>query len=124
VLYYQEGGLFQLTILSQSLKMFILILGSFSRFCVEQFNILLFTSTFQDSVLAAAGIIYLNAETDKKTILLENKGRAGIYQWTHKESGKIYIGSAHDLLKRLNNYYTLSHLNQVDNCQSVIISRA
>jgi len=108
------GGLFQLTILSQSLKMFILILGSFSTLCMEQFNILLFIPSFQDSVLAA-GIIYLNAETDKKTILLENKEKAGIYQWTHIESGKIYIGSAFDLSERLKNYYSLSHLKQVDN---------
>jgi group I intron endonuclease len=57
-------------------------------------------------------IIYDNADTNKVMILKDNKGKARIYQWTHKESGKIYIGSAVDLSKRLRTYYSKSHLNR------------
>src|SRR5690349_16541872 len=64
-------------------------------------NILFSFVPFQDSLLAIAVIIYSNAETDKLQILKDNKGKAGIYQWTHIESGKTYIGSAVDLSRRL-----------------------
>jgi group I intron endonuclease len=57
-------------------------------------------------------IIYKNADTDKLRILTENKNRAGIYQWTHNESGKIYIGSAINLSKRLSFYYSISNLTK------------
>ena len=54
--------------------------------------------------------VYYNADTDNSKIFLDNKGKAGIYQWTHKESGKFYIGSAFDLGKRFNCYYSPSYL--------------
>jgi group I intron endonuclease len=60
----------------------------------------------------APTVIYLNALTDKSRILSELKGKAGVYQWTHKESGKIYIGSAVDLSKRLKDYYSNYYLNR------------
>jgi hypothetical protein len=74
----------------------------------------------KDGLGAAPAIIYFNAESDKSQIFKDNKDKAGIYQWTHKESNKIYIGSAVDLSKRLKNYYSPYSLKQVDNC----ISRA
>ena len=40
--------------------------------------------------------VYKNAETEKLQILSDNKGKAGIYLRKHKESGKIYVGSAED----------------------------
>lgn len=69
----------------------------------------------KSSAAPAVKIVYENAETDKSTILLDSKGKAGIYQWTHKESGKIYIGSAADLYKRFTTYYSLLHLRRSDN---------
>ena len=60
-------------------------------------------------------IIYNNAETDKLQILKDNKAKAGIYKWTHLESGKIYVGSAVDLSKRLKNYYSPLKLKRADN---------
>jgi group I intron endonuclease len=101
------GRLFQLTILFQSSSLFILSGFSF----IEELNILL-TPSFQDGVLAAVVIIYTNAETDKSQILSDNKGKAGIYQWTHKKSGKIYIGSAVDLSLRLKGYFSITYLNK------------
>ena len=65
-------------------------------------------------------IIYYNIETEKPQILSDNKGKTGIYQWKHKESGKIYIGSAVDLSSRLKAYYSVSNLKKWDN----YISRA
>jgi GIY-YIG catalytic domain len=55
-------------------------------------------------------IIYSNAETEKSKILKDNKEKAGIYQWKHLESGKIYVGSAFDLSKRLKYYYNKNYL--------------
>jgi pyridoxine/pyridoxamine 5'-phosphate oxidase len=55
-------------------------------------------------------VIYNNADIDKLRILKDNKGKSGIYMWTHLESGKRYIGSAFDLSKRLNNYFLKSYL--------------
>src|SRR5690606_35983492 len=57
-------------------------------------------------------ISYFNVETDKSIILSDNKGKARIYQWIHKESGKIYIGSAVDLSIRLKIYFSKSYLNR------------
>jgi hypothetical protein len=34
--------------------------------------------------------------------------------WTHKETSKIYIGSAFDLSKRLKDYYSFFYLNQAN----------
>jgi group I intron endonuclease len=65
-------------------------------------------------------MIYHDAEIDKSRVIEENKGKAGIYLWTHKESNKLYVGSAVDLSKRLRRYYILSDLEIANN----YISRA
>ncbi len=57
-------------------------------------------------------VIYIDVDTLKSQILKVNKGKAGIYQWTHKESNKIYIGSAVDLSKRLAQYFSKSYLEK------------
>jgi len=102
------GGLFQTSILYQ---IFYLILGSFSF--QESNTLLSFILSFQGYLLATVPVIvYSNAETDRSQILSDNKDKAGIYQWTHIESGKIYIGSAFDLSKRLKNYFNKSYLNR------------
>jgi len=51
------------------------------------------------NLLSQSVIIYNNTEINKSQILLDNKGLAGIYMWTHIESGKRYIGSAEYLSK-------------------------
>jgi len=85
------GGLFQLSLLSQS-------------FFLEDF--------FKEPeiFLLACFVpikIYHNADSDKSRILAENSGKSGIYVWTHNLSGKIYVGSAVDLSKRLKDYFLL-----------------
>jgi hypothetical protein len=39
-----------------------------------------------DSSSWTPAIVYNNADTEKLRILTENKGKAGIYQWTHNQS--------------------------------------
>jgi group I intron endonuclease len=60
-------------------------------------------------------ITYNNAETDKLQILKDAINKTGIYLWTHKESGKEYVGSAVDLSKRLRRYYSPSELKRANN---------
>jgi hypothetical protein len=83
------------------------------------FTVNSFNSTFRDSslapIIATPIIIYSNLETDKTIILSNNKGKAGIYQWTHKESGKIYVGSAYDLYNRFRQYYSKGYLRRYKN---------
>jgi group I intron endonuclease len=75
---------------------------------------------FNKSLPCQPAIVYSNAETDKLQILSDNKKRSGIYLWTHKESGKMYVGSAVDLSLRLKDYYSPLNLKRRDN----YISRA
>lgn len=58
--------------------------------------------------------VYPNASIAKLEILSSNKEKAIIYLWTHRESGSKYIGSAFDLTKRLNSYYSISGLKQTN----------
>jgi excinuclease UvrABC nuclease subunit len=51
---------------------------------------------------------YLNVEDQMEEILKENKGKAGIYLFTHRESGKKYIGSAKNLRSRFMQYFNPS----------------
>lgn len=72
--------------------------------------------SYQEGVLALIpALVYTNVESNKKIILSDNKSKAGIYQWSHIESGKIYIGSAVDLSSRLRLYFFKSYLNRYKN---------
>jgi len=66
-------------------------------------------------------IVYNNADTEKLRILTDNKGLAGIYMWTHLESGKRYVGSSTDLSRRFRRYYSISHLTRYN---SMLINKA
>ena len=59
--------------------------------------------------------------TDKKLIIKENKGRSGIYLWTNKITGDIYVGQSPNLALRFINYFNSSYLKSKE---SLIISRA
>ncbi len=54
--------------------------------------------------------IYEKPKLTKKQIMQENKGKSGIYKWTNKINGKIYIGSAVNLPKRLSHYFSQKHI--------------
>jgi group I intron endonuclease len=101
------GGLFQTSLLSQ---IPLQILGDFSLIMPlsgpkgGDFNLLL--------TCFVPIMIYSNADRDKSKILAHNKGISAIYMWTHKQSGKKYIGSAFDLSKRMRTYYSIGYLER------------
>jgi group I intron endonuclease len=104
------GGLFQSSLLYQ-----IPISWVLDYSLLEEFEI--FFSIFVPIM------IYSNADSDKLKVLADNKGKAGIYQWTHIKSGRIYIGSAYDLSSRLNCYFNKRYLERDKNlyiCNSIL----
>jgi group I intron endonuclease len=56
--------------------------------------------------------IYENADTMKRQMSLENKGKSGIYRWINTLNGKTYIGSSVNISRRLKDYYSLSYLEK------------
>lgn len=69
-------------------------------------------------------VSYLDLDVQKKGILKDNKEKTGVYRWTHKKSGKSYIGSAIDLTNRFKNYFNVSYLERETEKNSSIIYRA
>jgi len=57
-------------------------------------------------------IVYSNSDTQKLDILKDNKGKSGIYLWKNEINEKLYVGSAQDLTRRLNQYYSIYHLTK------------
>jgi excinuclease UvrABC nuclease subunit len=55
-------------------------------------------------------VTYLNADEDKVNILAQNRGKTGVYCWTNKINGNIYIGGSVNLSVRMYNYYSLGSL--------------
>nr|ATI20566.1 endonuclease [Ophiognomonia clavigignenti-juglandacearum] len=51
-----------------------------------------FLSSSNDDITPA--IVYQDAYSMKKAILMENKGKGGIYMWTNKLTGDIYVGQS------------------------------
>ena len=64
--------------------------------------------------------VYDNADILKSQCITDNKGKSGIYRWTNKVNGKVYIGSSVDLGKRLGKYYNLSYISS----NNMLISKA
>nr|YP_009722237.1 hypothetical protein [Morchella importuna]QGN66639.1 hypothetical protein [Morchella importuna] len=66
---------------------------------------------------------YENPDVQQDQIYFENKGKAGIYRWTNKLNGKIYIGSSVDLSTRFRFYYSEQSMeNNIKNNKSAIYS--
>jgi len=59
---------------------------------------------------------------EKSNILKENKNKSGIYRFTNKTNGNIYIGSSKNLGNRFSNYFNLSYISKIKN--NLTISRA
>lgn len=64
---------------------------------------------------------YDNYEIMKQTILNDNKNKSGIYRWTNKITGDMYIGQSINLYTRITRYYSKAYLT---NRNTLIISRA
>lgn len=67
-------------------------------------------------------ILYANADTDKLSILKDNKGKAGVYLWKNNINGKRYVGSSIRLGIRLTQYFNINYLKR--NLSTMIICQA
>lgn len=55
---------------------------------------------------------YPNSAELKALISKDNKGKAGVYMWTHIETGKFYVGSTVDISERMYNYFSIVKLKR------------
>ena len=60
-------------------------------------------------------VVYLSPLSEKKAIILENKGSAGVYALRCKVSNKFYVGSSIKLTDRLLDYMQPAYLGQQTN---------
>jgi len=108
------ASLYLLTILIHRFALLILLFSNLFYDTSLSVEILggLFQPTFENLDIFILSfipvIIYSNTDTDKLQIITDTKGKTGIYLWTHKESGKIYVGSSYDLASRFSNYFSIS----------------
>lgn len=51
-------------------------------------------------------LIYVNADKEKTLAIKCNRNKSGVYKWTHRESGKFYIGSSVNLGRRFSSYFS------------------
>jgi hypothetical protein len=66
-------------------------------------------------------VSYPNAELLKNKITEDNRKKTGIYRWTNNLNGSCYVGSAVNLTKRLNNYFSPDFLRkELDKGNSII----
>lgn len=66
--------------------------------------------------------IYLNADLNKERIILENKDKAGVYQFINLLTGESYVGSSTNLSRRLRQYYSYSHISSKTRGKSIVCS--
>ena len=95
--------------------------SSLNNFYFKQGNKSKVNSLKDDNEDLKVEVCYDNAELAKSGIISENRRKAGVYRWTNKINGKIYIGSAVDLSRRFKNYFNeTSYLRD----SSMIINKA
>jgi len=59
-------------------------------------------------------VCYKNAKINKSLIFKDNKDKAFVYRWINKLNGKEYLGSTSSAKRRLNTYYDLKTLREVN----------
>jgi len=67
---------------------------------------------------------YSNVDTQKKQIVRENKGLAGVYCFINTVNGKLYVGSSVDLGKRMTSYYSYMYLSSSESmpiCKALLL---
>lgn len=75
-----------------------------------------------EQVLKVFPVCYSNADTEKESILNDNKAKAGIYCWINIDSKKKYVGSSIDLYRRFLQYYNIKYITRA--AESSLICRA
>jgi group I intron endonuclease len=59
-------------------------------------------------------VSYKNAKINKRLIFKDNKDKAFVYRWINMLNGKEYLGSTSSAKRRLNTYYNLKSLGEVN----------
>ena len=59
-------------------------------------------------------VSYKDAKINKNLIFKDNKDKAFVYRWINKLNGKEYLGSTSSAKRRLNTYYDLKTLGEVN----------
>nr|YP_010691079.1 GIY endonuclease [Phellinus igniarius]WBU93180.1 GIY endonuclease [Phellinus igniarius] len=59
-------------------------------------------------------VTYKNAKINKSLTFKDNKDKAFVYRWINKLNGKEYLGSTSSAKRRLNTYYDLKTLGEVN----------
>lgn len=67
--------------------------------------------------------MYANADTNRTSIINENRGKSGIYRWTNLINNKSYIGSSVNLTNRFYDYFNTKKLMEGP-AKNMIISKA
>lgn len=57
-------------------------------------------------------VTYNDAGADMRSILKDNRSKSGVYLWTNKINGKMYVGSSINLGKRLSMYFSIGYLEE------------
>lgn len=70
-------------------------------------------------ILPYSELSYSNSDTQKESILNDNKNKSGIYCWTHIESGKKYVGSSVDLYRRFTQYYNIKYITRASKSSAI-----
>jgi len=78
--------------------------------CQEDFGLLFLIGCIYCYMAYSFEKLYENTDTQKSSILKENKGRSGIYLWKNLVNGNRYVGSSVKLRVRLLQYYNAEYL--------------
>lgn len=63
-------------------------------------------------LFASFPIVYHNADTQKKEIYSNSKGKSGIYMWVNTINNKKYVGSSAELQRRFSAYYSIAYITK------------
>jgi group I intron endonuclease len=69
-------------------------------------------------------VTYADITEQMQSIILENKGKSGVYLFTNKVNGKRYVGSSENLGRRLSTYFSINYLQTVSEKGGSIIHKA
>lgn len=64
-------------------------------------------------------VTFHNADVQKREIVKEIKGKAGVYRWVNNNNGKSYVGSSVDLSKRLYRYFSLANITAISKYSAI-----
>jgi len=67
-------------------------------------------------------VVYANADLQREYILIENKGKLGVYRWVNKTNGKTYVGSSVNLSRRFAEYYRKSYISDTSRNMAIHIA--